>query len=253
MKLTVTHTLTLPLASPPRLVAHLLLTPLGTPQQKVERWSIEVAGTDHATPFRDGYGNKAHLVSRTRPGDSLVVTVTGVIETSDKAGVVGRLDFDPPPAMFLRRTESTRPDPDLATDLPRDDGRLAALHALLSRVHERSSSVQSQAAGTQEQALGTSAPAGLAHTFIGAARALDIPARFVTGYRVDGNSAAMHAWAEAWDEGLGWVGFDPSLNLCPADTHIRLASGLDAATATPIRTVPAATEAPAITLEVVAG
>src|SRR5690606_23076684 len=111
-------------------------------------------------------------------------------------GVVGRLDFDPPPAMFLRQTESTGLDPDLVADLPRD-GRLAALHALMGRVHDRASAGQSQTTGTQEQSAGTSGPAGLVHAFIGAARALDIPARFVTGYHVDGGAATMHAWAEA--------------------------------------------------------
>ena len=42
MRLTVTHTLTCSLPSPARAVEHVLLTPLTTPQQRVERWSIEM-------------------------------------------------------------------------------------------------------------------------------------------------------------------------------------------------------------------
>ncbi|HNU09620.1 MAG TPA: transglutaminase domain-containing protein, partial [Pyrinomonadaceae bacterium] len=45
----------------------------------------------------------------------------------------------------------------------------------------------------------------------GAARALDIPARFVSGYVADTDDApAYDSWAEAWDDGLGWIAFDPT-------------------------------------------
>jgi transglutaminase-like putative cysteine protease len=80
-----------------------------------------------------------------------------------------------------------------------------------------------------------------AHLFVGAARALGIPARYVTGYLVgDGDDpAAFHAWAEAYDEKLGWIGFDAMLELCPTDRHVRMAVGLDALSAAPLRCVPA--------------
>ena len=82
MKLTVTHTLTCYLASPARAVEHLLLTPVSTPQQRVERWSIELPGFADAATFRDGFGNRAHLVSQAKPGETLLVTVAGTVETS---------------------------------------------------------------------------------------------------------------------------------------------------------------------------
>lgn len=80
-----------------------------------------------------------------------------------------------------------------------------------------------------------------AHSFVGAARALNIPARYVTGYIVgdEDHPAAFHAWAEAFDEKLGWIGFDPMLELCPTDRHVRLAVGLDSLSAAPMRCVPA--------------
>lgn len=254
MKLTVTHTLTCPLASPSRAVEHVLLTAPSTPQQRVERWSIEMPGFADAATFRDGFGNKAYLVSQTKPGDTLRVTVSGTVETIDRAGVLGRLEYDPPPAMFRRPTRQTKPDAALIDGIDPSGGRIAALHEIMGRLHEGRAAVhQSQSAGVQEQASG-SAPADLAHAFIGAARALDIPARYVTGYLLDeAGAASFHAWGEAFDEGLGWIGFDALLNVCPTERHIRLAAGLDAIGTMPVRMVPASTEMPAETIEIVEG
>ncbi len=95
MKLSVRHTLTFSLGTPSRAVEHVLLTALATPQQKVERWSIEMPGMAEAAVLRDGYGNRAHLVSQVKPEPEMVVTVSGAVETIDKAGVLGRLEYDP--------------------------------------------------------------------------------------------------------------------------------------------------------------
>jgi transglutaminase-like putative cysteine protease len=97
---------------------------------------------------------------------------------------------------------------------------------------------QSQDGQSQSQstALGCQA---LNHRFIGALRGLSVPARYVTGYvAADDRPAGLHAWVEAYDEGLGWIGFDCSRQLCPTDRYVRLAVGLDASSAAPVRSVP---------------
>lgn len=253
MRLTVTHTLACPLASPPRAVEHLLLTPAATPQQRVERWSIEMPGFAESSTFRDGFGNKAHLVSQTKPGETLVVAVVGTVETIDKAGVIGRLEYDPPAAMFLRPTVLTPVDETLIVDIPTAGGRIAMLHELMDRLHETTLLRQSQSSEGQEQAMEANDPLALTHAFIAAARTLHVPARYVSGYLFeDSGGASVHAWAEAYDEGLGWIGFDALLNVCPTEQHIRLASGLDAASTMPVRMVPTPTHAPMETVEIVA-
>ena len=77
------------------------------------------------------------------------------------------------------------------------------------------------------------------HLFIAAARHLELPARYVSGYLADstGNDShlASHAWAEMLVDGLGWVSFDPANDQCATDAYIRLALGLDYGTASPIR------------------
>jgi transglutaminase-like putative cysteine protease len=47
--------------------------------------------------------------------------------------------------------------------------------------------------------------------------------------------AERHAWAESDVPGFGWIGFDPCLDLCPTDRHVRVAVGLDQADVAPVR------------------
>jgi hypothetical protein len=245
-------------------VQHILLTPLDGPTQRVLEWSIALDGMDKAARFYDAFGNSAQLVSQVRPQDDLVVTVAGVVETVDKHGVVGRLPRDPMPALFRRVTPLTPSD--LAIHEPLRDGakkgsnRIALLHRLMARIGEayevgaddesdepavqsQSQSQSSDDGQSQEQDAEAKPEADattVTHAFIGACRALDIPARFVTGYLAESEDgpAAFHAWAEAYDDGLGWIGFDCMLGICPTDRHVRVASGLDALSCAPVRTVP---------------
>jgi transglutaminase-like putative cysteine protease len=65
----------------------------------------------------------------------------------------------------------------------------------------------------------------IASSFVVLMRALDIPARIVTGYQggelngVDNywvlRNSDAHAWAEVWQDGLGWVRVDPTGAISP--------------------------------------
>lgn len=239
-------------------VQQLLLTPRSGPTQTVAGWTIDMPGMAEASTFFDAFANTCHLVSQTRPEGGIAVSVSGIVDTFDRNGVLGRIDSEPVPTLFRRRTKLTPPDEELAEALRRFDAkskRIALLHELMARVNalaegepeDDQSQSQSQAEnGDQSQSQSQSGPApltreDLAHRFIGTARALDIPARFVTGYLArddDDEVAGLHAWVEAFDEGLGWIGFDPALGYCPTDMHVRLATGLDATSTAPIRCSP---------------
>lgn len=68
----------------------------------------------------------------------------------------------------------------------------------------------------------------IASSFVVLMRALDIPARVVTGYQggtlnpVDGvwtvRQSDAHAWAEVWATGRGWVRVDPTAHVMPSRT-----------------------------------
>lgn len=65
----------------------------------------------------------------------------------------------------------------------------------------------------------------IASAFVVLMRALDVPARIVTGYQggqlnsIDGywtvRQSDAHAWAEVWQEGRGWVRVDPTGAIAP--------------------------------------
>ncbi|HEY9009668.1 MAG TPA: transglutaminase family protein [Devosia sp.] len=248
MKIEIQHRLSLGLGqSVPRAIQHLLLTPQTSSVQAVREWQLEVEGLDDPAGFLDAYGNRAHLASQTKPEAELIIAVSGVVETHDRSGVVGRVAREPVAAIFRRVTPLTKPVGAVmqkfrsASTDPRD--RIPLLHAVMARVGEvlgGDGESQSQDGQSQSQSQGGERDAAdHAHAFIGAARALDIPARYVTGYLAAEEGPRFHAWAEAWDDGLGWIGFDPVLQICPVESHVRVASALDAVSAAPVRSVPA--------------
>lgn len=81
-----------------------------------------------------------------------------------------------------------------------------------------------------------------AHIMIALVRNARIPCRYVSGYlyHSTGNAdpatdGATHAWVEALLPGLGWVGFDPTIDRLASEQHIRTATGRDYADVPPTR------------------
>jgi transglutaminase-like putative cysteine protease len=240
----VRHVMRYAYAEPVGYAVHSLrLTPASFKGQRVLGWQLRVEGTGTPLQFRDGHGNTVHLAAIAVVHRTLSVAAGGTIETADTNGVVEGLGSAAPPRVYLRETELTRPLAgicELAHSAEGSDS-LGRLHALAAAIGERVLPVavagDTHTSAAEALAAGKGACQDHAHIFIAAARVLAIPARFVTGYLLrepEAEAAAHHVWAEAWVDGLGWVGFDVSNGICPTERYVRLAAGLDAAGTAPI-------------------
>ncbi|MGA7117849.1 MAG: transglutaminase family protein [Hyphomicrobium sp.] len=225
-------------------IESLRLTPPTFDGQKVLSWQVNAPGIERAARFQDGFGNVVHLTVLHDEHNSITIEATGVVETQDRIGVAKGLSEPAPLRIYLRETPRTAPDDAIRGLAAKCKGgcTLDRLHRLMHTVREAVSyeigTTHSHTSATEALADGTGVCQDYAHIFISGARTLGIPARYVNGYFFAGTpdpSDAHHAWAEAWVDGLGWVGFDPANLICPTERYVRLATGLDAATAAPIR------------------
>lgn len=219
---------------------YLRLTPRSSARQQVLDWQVEVPG--RATRGTDPYGNVQHVLTLESPGETIHVTARGIVElhtdmTEDDDGIN--------PLVFLRPTLLTRADGpllDFADAFRSERPSREALRALMLAIE---GSV-SYTAGTTDAA--TTAAEAFArrsgvcqdhtHIFLACARAIGVPARYVSGYvHVEGRShIASHAWAEAFLNDR-WHTYDVSNRLDHPTTHLKLAIGMDYLDACPVRGV----------------
>ncbi len=241
MRLSIDHRTTYRFTAPQsRLVQMLRMTPGDTLHQTIADWRIDVDCDARLKLGRDGFGNRVTMLYAEGPISDIEIHVSGEVLTSPFSGVLEGTDERFPPALFLRTTDVTRADAailDFAVAACADSVPLDRLHAINRAVHAHFELVDERpppghpATRAFADARGTSRD--LAHVFIAAAHSIGAPARYVSGYSlIVANGATRptpHGWAEAWVDGLGWVGFDPSLGLCAAEEYVRIAIGLDAA------------------------
>jgi len=223
----------------------LRLFPPATSAQTAEPWTVTVNG-DPVTPLvTEATGDRMALWQHHGKTERVEIVAEGQVATTDTAGVLGLRADTAPPGVYLRQTALTEADKaiwELASAVEGDD-RLSRMHALSALIYKaisyRTGATMATTTAAEAAALGAGVCQDQAHVFIAAARTMAVPARYVTGYVLDPDSGEetdhTHAWAEAHVPGLGWVGFDITHQLCPTDAYIRLAAGLDAADAAPVR------------------
>lgn len=222
----------------------LRLTPSSFEGHAVVSWGVTVEPAAKLMASTDAFGNPLTLATIDGLHDAIEIKAAGVVDVEGRNGVVAGAPERVPLRVYLRRTALTDATPAvaaLAEGLTAGD-RIAGLHMLAARIRDRIDYVPGITASTTTAAEALDHAKGVcqdhAHVFIAAARSAAVPARYVTGYLLLDSGAdapAHHAWAEAWVEGLGWVGFDVANRICPTERYVRLAVGLDAASAAPIR------------------
>ncbi len=234
-----------------RCALRLKLHPVTSAAQEVRSWSVTVNNEPTSARITNGYGDVETIWLSHAPVAEVEVLASGEIATTDVAGVLRDKAFSARPAMFLRGTPLTEPDEAiraLALEAVGDRSGLDAAHAIAAAVREaieyKQDVTSAKTTAAEALKLGAGVCQDHTHVLIACARALGAAARYVVGYLYVGEDEAeevvasaseSHAWAEIWVDGLGWVGFDASNGVCPTEHYVRLASGLDAPDAAPLR------------------
>lgn len=222
-----------------RIVQLLRLLPGDTSHQTVVNWRIDVDCDARLREALDGYGNLTRMLYAEGPVETLLLTVSGDVLLSETDGPIEGTDEPFPPDLFRRVTSLTDADDAIRGLCGGTD--VAAMTALASSIHTRwpldrrpVPTIRSAEEAAGDERL---SPRDMAQIFVAAARAHDVPARYVSGYSLSGDderrTAAPHAWAEAYVDG-GWCAFDPAVGGRSGLDHVRVAVALDAAGAAPI-------------------
>lgn len=231
-----------------RVVQLLRMWPGSHVGQNVVDWRIDLDCDARLKPSRDGFGNETHMLYIGRPIDHIGMTVSGEVLTEDRAGMLSGTSEPLPPSVFLQRTRCSSADEairDFASGLAAAGGSaLSQTHRLNEALHDRLTLVPGRHHGSGDAASvfaeGEGSYSDLVHVFLAAARTIGLPARYVSGhlYRRDETEDTLHetahGWAEAWIDGMGWIGFDPSAGRCPDEAYVRVAVGLDYRDAAPL-------------------
>jgi transglutaminase-like putative cysteine protease len=250
MRIRISHATVYHYDTPPTGVTQTLrLTPRNHDGQYVVNWRIDLSEDCQLHTHEDAFGNLTHTFTAEGPFDELSITVEGDVEMQDLDGLVRGAVERFPPSLYLRETALTQPDAAIAEfagrarDTAGRSETLKLMHTLLRDLNREitfdTSPTQTATTAAEAFALRRGVCQDLTHIYIAAARLLGIPARYVGGHflRADGITAldAGHAWAEAYIDDLGWVGFDPTNGISTTDAHVRVAVGLDYLGAAPVR------------------
>jgi len=230
-------------------LTELRMEPVSDPLQSCHSYHLGVTPPTEVFRYIDGFGNHVHYFNLVRPHSGLSVISRSTVETG--------LDPDAEPGEELvqdfLRFRSPVKEVDGVVELARRhaiadpasaesvEGALDELALTISREFTYDRTVTNVYSSVDEVLeLRAGVCQDFAHLFIAAARTMGVPARYVSGYiHSPGEKiiTASHAWAEAWVEGRGWIGFDATHPVRTTPHHVRLAVGRDYTDAAPTRGV----------------
>lgn len=246
-------------------VMEVRLQPMDGNGQRCLDFDLGISSGIKPRAYRDGYGNNVHYFNLVRPHTRLSIISRSVVETGVEP------DADPGEDLvhdFLRFRSPVKDVPGVRAlahhhaisdtgSGPAVEQALDELTLTISRefAYDRAvTNVYSAVDDVLELRAGVCQD--FAHLLIAVARAMGVPARYVSGYihergrtgagRAHGlpsaNSrgtqriaSASHAWAECWVPGRGWVGYDATHPVRATENHVRLAVGRDYSDAAPTR------------------
>ncbi len=270
MRFQISHSTTYQYAAPISLCHNIAcLLPRATPHQQVISSYLQITPRAASVHERtDFFGNRQHHFSIQRSHQSLTVTAhseviiksmeyPGLLQTTRWEEVRDNILFDNSPAglearayilpsPFIKPTDRIRAYAELSFQPER-----TVLEAMIDLTHRifteftydpHFTTVVTPLEEVLEHRRGVCQD--FAHLAIACARAMGIPARYVSGYletlpppgqeKLQGADAS-HAWLAVYDPILGWTDFDPTNDQIPSHQHITTAWGRDYSDVTPLK------------------
>ena len=227
---------------------------------QLERCNISISPPGHRLRWkRDLYENNVCFVEFTEPADQLVIDCEFVIKACDQnpfefvispEAVEFPFQYDSPlreelfPLIRIlhpRDEERVRSWLRQFWQIGQSIGTLELLQKINACLYTEFRYQRREEPGVQTPAETLEKKSGscrdFAALFIEACRCLDLAARFVSGYmyssEIDGRMS-MHAWAEIYLPGAGWIGFDPSWGILAAAQYVPVAVSRHPEHSTPI-------------------
>jgi transglutaminase-like putative cysteine protease len=229
-------------------VMEVRLRPMDGAGQRCLDFALELSSGIKARSYIDGYGNQVHYFNLVKPHTRLSITSRSTVETGlARDGDQGEelvqdfLRFRSPvkdvPGVRRLAEEHAITDPRSPDAI---EHALDGLTLAISRDFEYNRAVTNVYSAVDEVLeLRAGVCQDFAHLFIAVARAMGVPARYVSGYihfaDDKGATTASHAWGEAWVPGQGWIGYDATRPVRTSEHHVRLAVGRDYSDAAPTR------------------
>ncbi|MGR3363840.1 MAG: transglutaminase family protein [Maritimibacter harenae] len=217
--------------------------PKSSHQQTVIDWSTRVEHGKREVVFEDHHHNTVELISIDRDATEVAVISEGEVEVEDSGGIVGRHPGPSPLWLYERSTPLTKAGSGCRALIRQVEGEtdLERLHSLMRVIRDAVTYEKGDpdTSRTAEDAVadGRGVCQDHAHIFVACAREMGFAARYVSGYLMMNDrieQEATHAWAEAYVDALGWVGFDVSNGQSPDARYVRVATGLDYTEAAPV-------------------
>ena len=254
MKYLISHQTTYTYHEPVSVCYNLLrLVPRNTHRQSCTSVAVEIhPEPDTFHEYEDFFGNKVIYFSIEKEHAKLSVRVSSEIEQRMETAGEPSLEQDADVGGYLFETPMTAANDDIAAYARGSfrPGRpvLEAAADLMHRIYTDFrftpgfTTVSTPLATVMRERKGVCQD--FAHLAIACCRSVGLPARYVSGYietlpppgveKLIGVDAS-HAWFSVYIPKMGWVDFDPTNNLLPAEQHITIGWGRDYADIAPMR------------------
>jgi len=221
-------------------IQYIKMVPQSNAHQRVHSWDISVPGNKHFK--KDAFNNVWLTCTQAEPYLNMSIMAQGIVEinVNQLIGDVDQLS----PMLFLQPTTATLCNTEML-DFANEFvpfSNIVNFQKLAEALLNYMPYISFSTSVTNTAMESFSSQQGVcqdhSHVFIAMAKALHVPARYVSGYLYVNNQThlASHAWAEIYLEGQ-WHIIDVSNQLFLPDSHVYVAIGRDYWDVAPVRGV----------------